>query len=83
MAFTFDNVARWESAAGGGEMAQRLVSRMSEAWIRFARAGDPNHPGLPPWPRYDRAGGAVMIFDDRCRVKSHPDAEARKLVYGS
>jgi para-nitrobenzyl esterase len=82
MAFTFDNVVRWESATGGGERAQRLASRMSEAWIRFARAGDPNHRDLPKWPRYDRTGGAVMIFDDDCRVKSHPDAEVRNLVYG-
>ncbi len=83
MAFTFDNAVRWESATGGGVRAQRLASRMREAWIRFARKGDPNHPGLPEWPRYESTSGAVMIFDDRCRLKSHPDAEVRKLVYGS
>jgi len=26
---------------------------------------------------------AVVIFDDRCQEKNHPDAEIRKLVYGS
>ncbi len=83
MAFTFDNVVRWESATGGGDRAQRLASRMSQAWVDFARTGDPSHPGLPAWPRYERAGGAVMIFDDDCQVKSHPDAEVRGLVYGS
>jgi para-nitrobenzyl esterase len=83
MAFTFDNVVRWESATGGGERAQRLASRMSQAWVNFARTGDPNHRDLPAWPRYDRTSGAVMVFDDHCRVKNHPDAEVRKLVYGS
>ena len=83
MAFTFDNVVRWESATGGGERAQRLASRMSQAWINFARTGEPNHRDLPLWPRYERSSGAVMIFDDRCQVKNHPDAEIRKLVYGS
>ncbi len=34
-------------------------------------------------PRYQRSSGAVMIFDDHCQVKSHPDAEIRKLIYGS
>jgi para-nitrobenzyl esterase len=56
---------------------------MSQAWVNFARTGDPSHPGLPAWPRHERAGGAVMIFDDDCHVKSHPDAEVRRLVYGS
>jgi para-nitrobenzyl esterase len=83
MAFTFDNTVRWEAATGGGERAQQLASRMSEAWIRFAHTGDPNHRHLPQWPPYDRTGGAVMIFDDHCRVKRHPDGEVRKLVYGS
>ena len=83
MAFTFDNVVRWESATGGGERAQGLASRMSQAWINFARTGEPNHRDLPLWPRYERSSGAVMIFDDRCQVKNHPDAEIRNLVYGS
>jgi para-nitrobenzyl esterase len=83
MAFTFDNAARWESATGGGERAQRLAARMSQAWINFARTGDPGHRDLPEWPQYQRARGAVMVFDDHCRVKNHPDAEIRKIVYGS
>jgi para-nitrobenzyl esterase len=83
MAFTFDNTARWESATGGGARAQRLAARMSQAWIDFARTGDPGHRDLPEWPRYQRTSGAVMIFDDHCQVRNHPDAEIRKIVYGS
>ena len=82
MAFTHDNALRWESATGGGPRAQLLADRMSQAWINFARGGDPNHKGLPTWPRYDRKGGAVMIFNDACVVKNHPDAAIREIVYG-
>jgi para-nitrobenzyl esterase len=82
MAFTFDNVVRWESATGGGERAQRLASRMSQAWINFARTGDPNHRGLPPWPQFQEARRAVMVFNDHCEVKDNPEAEIRRIVYG-
>jgi len=30
--------------------------------VNFAKAGDPNGPGLPAWPRYDRAHDAIMDF---------------------
>jgi para-nitrobenzyl esterase len=28
----------------------------------FARTGDPNRSGLPPWPRYDAAKSELMMF---------------------
>lgn len=78
--FVFDNVERCEHMTGGGERAQALARRMSEAWIRFARTGDPNHPGLPKWPAWDPKGRATMIFDDVCAVKSDPDRAERELA---
>jgi para-nitrobenzyl esterase len=59
--FVFDNV--------GGEVMnstptrQILAGEMSEAWLAFARHGDPVHDGLPDWPSYDIDRRATMIFD--------------------
>ena len=44
LGFCFDNLDR-TSLHGGRPEAPALAERMSEAWLAFARTGDPNHPG--------------------------------------
>jgi para-nitrobenzyl esterase len=83
IAFTFDNTDRWDSATGGGERAQALASIMSQAWINFARSGNPNHRELTAWPSYDTAEKSVMIFDDVCRVERGPDENSRRILHST
>ncbi len=45
-----------------------LSSAMMRAWTRFAVSGDPNGPGLPQWPRYDRATDPYLEFGTPIRV---------------
>jgi para-nitrobenzyl esterase len=80
LSFCFDNTDRCETMTGGGPRARALGASMSDAWIAFARKGDPSHPGLPRWAPYDAASGPTMIFDDRCELKNNPDGEERKLL---
>ena len=80
IAFQFDNIARCEEMTGGGEEAYDLASKISSAWISFARNGNPNTPGLPTWPAYTSANGATMILDIKCETRNHPDAELLKIV---
>lgn len=77
--FVFYNTDLSGFATGGGHEARTLAAKVSDAWINFARHGDPNHPGLPAWPKYDTAG-PVMVFDNTCEVKNDPDRELRKAV---
>jgi para-nitrobenzyl esterase len=69
--FVFDDV---ESAAMAGKRPERLeVARvMSEAWVAFARTGDPNHPDLPKWTTYSPSDRSRMIFDTQCRLEPDP-----------
>jgi para-nitrobenzyl esterase len=67
--FVFNNISRCEEMTGGGQSAYLLADKMSEAWIQFARSGNPNHKGLPNWPAYTVKNGATMIFDNKCLVK--------------
>ena len=80
IAFQFDNIGRCEEMTGGGKDAYALASKVSSAWISFARSGNPNTPGLPKWPAYTSANGATMILDNKCEVRDHPDAELLKIV---
>jgi para-nitrobenzyl esterase len=83
IAFVFSNATADPDARPG---ARAVEDAMSEAWIAFARTGNPNHPGLPEWPTYDARTRAVMVFDARTGVVNDPRAsertvwEGRKLV---
>jgi para-nitrobenzyl esterase len=59
--------------------AKALAAKTSEAWIAFARSGNPNHAGLPNWPAYTPSQRATMRLDDTCAVVNDPGSEARRL----
>lgn len=54
------------------EEMRQLALSVHDAWTAFARTGDPAHPGLPEWPRYDTEGRPTMILGDACRVEPDP-----------
>ena len=78
--FVFDNVALSASMSGTGEKQQALADVMSEAWLAFARSGDPNHDNLLQWPRYDTETRATMIFDDESYVANDPRGRERAII---
>jgi para-nitrobenzyl esterase len=78
--FVFDNTDVSAFATGGGAGPRALAAKVSEAWIRFARTGNPNHPGLPAWPTFSAPRGPVMVFDTQCQVADDPDRTLRTLV---
>jgi para-nitrobenzyl esterase len=65
---------------GGGADARALAAIMSEAWIHFARTGDPNHAGMPKWPAFSTSTSPTMIFDNRSRAENGPDADEQRSV---
>ena len=82
MPFVFDNVeGGGVGLTGGGEEAQKMADKLSETWIAFAAAGDPNTPksGLPHWEPYNTEKRPVMIFDTESRVELDPLKEQRLI----
>jgi para-nitrobenzyl esterase len=43
---------------------------MSAAWVRFAKTGDPNGPGLASWPRFGDGKESYLEFGDQIVAKT-------------
>ncbi len=78
--FVFDNTERHASMTGGGSEAQALADKMSDAWLNFARTGNPGVESLPAWEAYTPQSGATMYFDNECRVLNNHDKELLEVV---
>jgi para-nitrobenzyl esterase len=78
IAFHFDNI---EAEYGHNSPSrQRLADEMRDAWLAFARHGDPSHPGLPKWPSYSIPERATMILQrDGSVVEHDPSGPAREI----
>ncbi|MCK9487753.1 MAG: carboxylesterase family protein [Dehalococcoidia bacterium] len=66
--------------AGSGPEAEALSRQMMDAWIAFARGGNPSHEGIGDWPAYDETARPTMVFDRETRVESDPFAEEREAI---
>ncbi len=69
---------RW---VGRGEDVDALAGKIEDAWVAFARSGDPNTEALA-WPAFDVAGRDTMILDGECRVVEQPREEERRCWDG-
>lgn len=79
IAFALDDLGRGDTPAS--DSRRQLADEMSEAWLAFARDGDPNHDGLPKWPPYAPPERATMIFGPDTHVEADPSTTARELWY--
>jgi len=64
LAFCFHalSVPEIQTATGGGQVALALQDKVSQAWINFARRGNPSQPGLE-WKPYTKENPQAMVFD--------------------
>jgi para-nitrobenzyl esterase len=81
--FVFDNINVSTRLTGGGADAQALADRVSEAWIAFARTGNPNTPKLPMWPAFNAKDRATMVINNTSRVENDPFKEQRIAMFNA
>ncbi len=79
--FMFDNVDRAPNLTGlANEETRVMTEAMANAWLAFARTGDPNHKGIPHWPAYDTAKRSVMLFEVPPKVADDPFKPEREFM---
>lgn len=77
--FTFDALDRpgVDLFTGAPEGGAELAAAMGGSWVAFARTGDPNHVGIPLWPRYDTDRRLTMELGSQLRVVADPAGRER------
>ncbi|MFZ0746176.1 MAG: carboxylesterase family protein [Terracidiphilus sp.] len=64
--YVFDHLDQdpWQWTAAD----RKLAEEMSSYWVNFAKSGNPNGPGLPPWPAFTNAVSKVRYLGDPTTV---------------
>ena len=60
-----------DAFAGHGPAAEALATRVQDAWLSFARTGDPG------WPAYDVKTRPTMLLGETCEVVDDPKSAER------
>jgi para-nitrobenzyl esterase len=72
--FVFYNTDKCATMTGGGPDARALAGKVADAWIQFARTGNPNHRGIPYWPKFTPKTVPTMMLDNVVKLGLNPDA---------
>lgn len=80
--FAFDNVKSSRLTSTSPE-APVLADKVSDAWIAFARKGDPNTPKLPRWPAFNPKDRPTMVFNNQSKVENDPIREERLAMFSA
>ncbi len=66
-------------ATGGVPSALALQDKVSQAWVNFARTGNPSQPGLA-WKPWTATGHDTMVFDTVSEFRSLNDEKLLSLL---
>lgn len=76
--FVFDNTTKVPRQSGGGPQAAALAAKVADAWIAFARRGNPSTASLT-WPAYTREGRQIMVLNNECGPAHDTSVDERHM----
>lgn len=59
----------------------KLSEAMSSYWANFVKTGNPNGPGLPPWPKLDSNDGFQVMHLDGSNIHAGSDLTRPRLEF--
>lgn len=65
--------------AGRGPEADALSHRVMDAWLSFARTGNPSHPALGDWGAFEHTRRQTLVFDRESRLEADPLSAERRV----
>jgi len=60
---------------------EALSEKMMNAWVSFAKTGNPNQNGIIKWPKYDSEKRNTIIFDKNIELWDDPLSKEREMWY--
>jgi para-nitrobenzyl esterase len=73
ISYVFGNLGGFGGSSGPEDKV--LSDLMNSYWVNFAKTGDPNGAGLPPWPAFEEQSQKTMIFDKTPGARQHPNLD--------
>ncbi len=80
--FGTNHLAGMRRFAGEGAAAEKLATEMQDAWLAFARGGNPSCASLGDWPGYTEARRATMLLGETSSAVDAPFEEERRAWDG-
>ena len=79
--FVFGTHGEMSAFAGSGPGPDRLAEQVMDAWLAFARTGNPSTKTLR-WPAYETEQRQTMVLNVESRVESRPRETERQCWEG-
>lgn len=78
--FAFHNLKASRLTSSSAE-APALADKVSDAWLAFARKGDPNTSKLPRWLAFNPKDRPTMVFNNQSTVENDPIRRERLAMF--
>jgi len=68
-----------KALVGNASNTENLCERMMDAWLSFARDGNPNHDGIPNWPTYEEKNRSTLVLGNEIKIANSLFDKERKV----
>jgi para-nitrobenzyl esterase len=75
--FGTNHLPGMSSFSGTGAAAEKLATQMQDAWLSFARSGDPSCESIGTWSPFTETRRATMVFNETTKLEDAPYDDER------